>query len=700
MIQSTIIDVVIGLTFVFLLFSFCATALVEALGELRQWKGRLLLGKLEALLGADLVVHFYCERRVADLASGAAPKLRQPTDSTRPGASLVDRLQARWWSLVEGSTVIGRFTSKSIGDARFLAERMGAGRLPAYIPESVFADVMLDWLQGVSLPTALQPGTQNARPLPYDLAELWSRMNRRAGGDQRLLREELVRWFRQAAERTSGEFKRRTRTALYVVGALLVVALNLDAIRMARTLYADPLVRMQLADSGAAFVASCPDGGTSCPEFQRKAREALQRVAQESSSGLIGWNLATPDEATEPGADGGTPLADQAARPPRSWPQRVLPALAMGFGWLLTVLAIGMGADFWFGLLKRVVAIRNAQRVSATDEPLSPAAAAPAETPAPSHGPARAPLDIARPEFARLKGFQPLRFAESNVHAFWLGHFASLAYSQLRELEGSPLLANHELEVRAFDRGGTQAFLFTGEAVAILAFRGTEKTLEDWLTDARVAQVDNPWQAGAGIGVHQGFHAALDQIWEPLRAALAALKTPVWLTGHSLGGALAVLTAYRVFVEPREGMPTIGGVYTFGQPRAGNGDFVRRCPVELAQRIYRYVNASDLVPLVPPPHLGGYDHLGHFRYFDGSGRLHHERTLWERIAERLTPALVKLTDKDADWREELARHARERIENHAMSRYIECLERIDAVRALATRDAGQGIADDHGRRAA
>ena len=67
-----IIVVAIGLTLMFLVLSFCATALADAITEWCQWRGRLLDAKLHTIVGCDQVSHLYSERRVADLASGTA----------------------------------------------------------------------------------------------------------------------------------------------------------------------------------------------------------------------------------------------------------------------------------------------------------------------------------------------------------------------------------------------------------------------------------------------------------------------------------------------------------------------------------------------------------------------------------------------------------------------------------------------------
>lgn len=641
MFDFPVIEVAIGLTFVFLVLSLCATAIIEGVVELRQWRGRLLHAKLKALLGSELVELFYLERRVADLSSGSASRR-------------FEGWPAHSW---------GIFTSTSLHQATQLAKGMGAHRLPAYIPESVFADILLDWLQGIGLPGALHPDAPTSTIISDRLGELLQRMNRRADGSQAALRAELIDWFRQSTDRTSEEFKRRIRIALYLAGAVLVALTNADSIRISKTLYDNPRLRAEIGATAETIARACPNGSVDCPELNSFVRTALGRPIDQTAAGLLGWRAEDQEKFWS------------------SFPSMLQSLL----GWVITVMAIGLGADFWFGALKKLIAIKNPSRVAATDggPTTLPAKEPKPDTPAPSNAPSREPLDLGASQVLGLKGFQPFRFAESNIHAFWLAQFASLAYSSVRDLEQSTLLKDHGLEVVGFEQGDTQAFLFKGKDLCIVAFRGTENKLEDWLSDADARQHASPWGDDGGlIKVHTGFHAALDLVWTELVQALVDVRAPIWFTGHSLGGALALLAAYRLHHYEKPLLHTVGGVYTFGQPRVGNSSLADTCSLEFTQRVFRYVNSTDLVPLVPPPRPIDYKHLGQPRYFDVAGRLHHERTLWERISEQLTPALQKVAAGDGDWVSVAKGHARQRVSDHGMARYLECLERIDAVRAL------------------
>lgn len=142
---------------------------------------------------------------------------------------------------------------------------------------------------------------------------------------------------------------------------------------------------------------------------------------------------------------------------------------------------------------------------------------------------------------------------------------------------------------------------------AYLAFRGTEpRALKDLLSDAKAVPLK--WQ-GQGK-VHWGFRDALPEpTWSEILGWADQHKArQIWLTGHSLGAALATLCAARI---PR------ANLVNFGSPSVGDQDFVD----SLANRtVARYVDCSDLVARVPPAKLG-YRHLPGERYIDRHGVL-------------------------------------------------------------------------------
>lgn len=187
--------------------------------------------------------------------------------------------------------------------------------------------------------------------------------------------------------------------------------------------------------------------------------------------------------------------------------------------------------------------------------------------------------------------------------------------------------------LRWFDQGNTQAFLVADDEKMILAFRGTEpNVLGDWAADARIRMTPGP-----GGDVHRGFLAALHRIWADVEDAVEELRDKrqtFWVTGHSLGAALATLAvaSFRF----RETPVPVNGLYTFGQPRAGSEMFAEHFNAAFKKRTFRFVNNNDVVTRVPPSAFG-YSHVGILKYFDNNGELHtdSELTWWDRFWDRI-----------------------------------------------------------------
>ena len=164
--------------------------------------------------------------------------------------------------------------------------------------------------------------------------------------------------------------------------------------------------------------------------------------------------------------------------------------------------------------------------------------------------------------------------------------------------------------VRHVNRVGTgndlQAVVLRNAAALVFVFRGTKET-QDLLTDAAFALLP----VSLVSSVHAGFWMSLDAAYTELRdLALAAGTRRIWITGHSLGGALANLLAYRL---QQDGIAA-KGVYTYGSPRVGNAGFALTYKALFADRpTQRWVNANDPIALAFPAELG-YMHVGQYNH--------------------------------------------------------------------------------------
>lgn len=145
--------------------------------------------------------------------------------------------------------------------------------------------------------------------------------------------------------------------------------------------------------------------------------------------------------------------------------------------------------------------------------------------------------------------------------------------------------------LETYDYKGSQAILLCHESYLILAFRGTEPTsIRDIRADTDATTTPCP----SGGKVHQGFKKAYEQISLDIQVRLQqedCCHKPLFITGHSLGGALATIAAKRLNHESG-----IAACYTFGCPRVGDEEWVSG----LKTPVYRVVNAADAVTMLPP----------------------------------------------------------------------------------------------------
>ncbi|MDD9863258.1 MAG: lipase family protein [Gammaproteobacteria bacterium] len=157
-------------------------------------------------------------------------------------------------------------------------------------------------------------------------------------------------------------------------------------------------------------------------------------------------------------------------------------------------------------------------------------------------------------------------------------------------LEAALISAGFAL-VRTFNKGDTQAFLAKREKdnVAVLSFRGTEEnSWKDIKTDLNFRF----YKGEKGAKVHSGFSGALHHVKDEIREALMLRDLEsysLYITGHSLGGALAII-ASKEFEKD-----SLAACYTFGSPRVGDAEFGE----QIKAPVYRVVNAADAVPRLP-----------------------------------------------------------------------------------------------------
>lgn len=135
----------------------------------------------------------------------------------------------------------------------------------------------------------------------------------------------------------------------------------------------------------------------------------------------------------------------------------------------------------------------------------------------------------------------------------------------------------------------------------VVAYRGSS-SIRNWITNLEFLKTDYPHCGDCEV--HKGFYSATMKVIDDVKTAVFELMSQhpsysVTVTGHSLGAALATLTA----LELRQAGVTNLDMYHMGSPRVGNDEFAAWVS-SLNDVNFRFVHSADIVPHVPPNSFG------------------------------------------------------------------------------------------------
>lgn len=214
------------------------------------------------------------------------------------------------------------------------------------------------------------------------------------------------------------------------------------------------------------------------------------------------------------------------------------------------------------------------------------------------------------PSSLKMNAVQRLQAAwNSEEAANWpvsetLAKFSEIAYS-------SPVDASREFQILGFDTcmpvidGSMAGYVVSADDVTVIVFRGTDfNEMSDWFTNFQRKAASTPYG-----GAHSGFYGAYQKLRGQIREIVTS-RAPkhLWVTGHSLGGALELLCASDL---ADEGTLPLAGIMTFGQPLMVREELADHLNDVLAGRYVRFVNRDDIVARIDP----GYSACGSLVWF-------------------------------------------------------------------------------------
>jgi len=310
MFGSQILEIAMGLIFVFLLFSIICSALNEALAGILDLRARTLKQGIEKLLEDQTVKGLADAIYAHPLVKGLAQGGRQPSylPSHSFALALIDVALAKGQAVATPAADLATI-SHSDGKLGVAEVRSAVLRLPSESPVRRILLVLLD-------------------ETVTDLSQA---------------RRNIARWFDEAMHAVGGWYKRRAHLIVTVAAAAITLTLNVDTIRITKTLWTDGNLRASLAAQAEAF------------------RQANQN--QPGQGAGVAASLKALDQAANQLQQAGLPIGwhPDPSRPSLAglWEarQRVVTKLA---GWALTIIAVSLGAPFWFEMLNKVANLRAA----------------------------------------------------------------------------------------------------------------------------------------------------------------------------------------------------------------------------------------------------------------------------------------------------------------------------------------------------
>lgn len=355
MFGSNVLDVAIGMIFVYLLLSLICSAVNEIIEAWLKKRSTDLERGIRELLddpkGAGLTQEVYKHHLVNALFRGeyAPQKIHAGSNryqvrgffSHRNAADLPSYIPSRNFALALMDVFLPAVENASSGAAGATARAAKGGAPPQ--PDANPLRALRDAISGNAVAT---PALKGALLSLVDAA----------GNDANKARENIEKWFDSSMDRVSGWYKRRSQVIILFLGLVVTVFANADTIAISKSLANDPALRQSLVAAAQEYAktnpaptpgttpapAPSPDPTSSHKACQKDANSPECRVAENLAQlkefGLpIGWDRS--NQNTVP-------------RDPGSWLLKVL-------GWLVTAAAISLGAPFWFDLLNKFMIVRS-----------------------------------------------------------------------------------------------------------------------------------------------------------------------------------------------------------------------------------------------------------------------------------------------------------------------------------------------------
>ncbi|HTB23099.1 MAG TPA: hypothetical protein VK914_10375 [bacterium] len=386
MFDSPILDLALGMIFVYLIMSVLSSALKELLAQGVNLRAVVLADAVKKLLqdadGTGLTADFYRHPLITVLAEPRSASWQKAVDPLLPAPGLPDNIPPATFAaalsdLIEDGAVQGLLRLRDAALANSFGEDKAAvlaaiEKARACLHEDrVEAEAQVKVLQGIAqkypelgqklgldgvfsgileelnggVPRSVEGLAAAVAKLPAGaLRRTFRLILQKSAGNAAALQMNLVQWFNNAMDKASDLYKRMAQVVIFALALVLAVALNVDTLSVTKNLWKDKHLRDVAAASAAQSTMALPAQDPGAEENLQAAGSSL--AALRSADIPMGWNLD----------------------PSKSWWQGIQSAFASQnnglwvltwLGWLLTALAASLGAPFWFDAMAKFLSFKD-----------------------------------------------------------------------------------------------------------------------------------------------------------------------------------------------------------------------------------------------------------------------------------------------------------------------------------------------------
>jgi hypothetical protein len=306
MFGSEILEVAIGLIFVYLSASLVCSGIMELIAKLLKLRSKHLKEELSNLLKSkDLVDALYQSHLVKEISRGFA------SGKAKNGTQHPDNIPKNHFVTALIDTLLDIDKDKD---------------------KKKFADFeeSIKKIENAQIRAILLKALNGARTK----AGKWDRWLEKTS-------ESVEQWFDYSMDKLSLWYKKESRKIIFVVGIIVTLVLNLDTFMVVKSLYQDKSLR-----SKVVIAAEKTGYATSQPENKNEIQKELEKMGFP-----MGWNLKMPQE-----------------KDPRGYPVDETDIIYKIIGLLLTLMAISMGATFWFDILRKLLSYRKGMTLAKKEE--------------------------------------------------------------------------------------------------------------------------------------------------------------------------------------------------------------------------------------------------------------------------------------------------------------------------------------------